>query len=589
MATRTPLTLDDCSGEETGLSSFFIDWISRMATGTTAGTALEPKIFLRNASTAAVAVSPGVSWHNDGASGSSPLPRITLLPGQIKVMRLADIQKTGQIPADATWATVTLGFTGRSADIVAVAMSYDKTSRYGLQTPFSEGISGLMKGGMWHVDDTHNTLITVGNGGDEPTRRQVTLFYNGGQSKYRVEKLLPPGQQTWLNLGEVLRNQVPDSDGETIPSDVMFGSYELRDLDHPVLGLLYEGKLVVDKTYGHASYGCVHCCGYSKSQVSPTPFSGPPGMDNPDTYQAYSVCNAHWDDFDFATNWQSSTPSVATLPTYMLHTVAPGTATGSAKNTLAYQQFVGAPCPNEPMQGSQPVTVAPTVTISGSGYLALLKSGSTGGGNTTTFTATGNPPGGSYSWTAVGGEGNITVSNATSQTVTVQSVAVGTYTVQVKYTVNNQPATATAVGKVQQPGSLGVVSNDTQALACTNLPGSYTTEERLIQYQVLDTSSPPVAVLALNMRASEALAYNSNGCDTPPLNPTTNAVTGTNGYFPAPDMLALCSVNCLPANNSGIPTSTCTNSIAQTWTVNGYAVKSDTVAFTCIGPPTGAP
>jgi hypothetical protein len=42
----------------------------------------------------------------------------------------------------------------------------------------------------------------------------------------------------------VLRNQVPDSDGKTIPADTMFGSYELRDLDHPVLGLLYEGKLV---------------------------------------------------------------------------------------------------------------------------------------------------------------------------------------------------------------------------------------------------------------------------------------------------------------------------------------------------------
>jgi hypothetical protein len=47
----------------------------------------------------------------------------------------------------------------------------------------------------------------------------------------------------------------PDSEGNTVPVDTMTG-YELRDLDHAYVGQLYEGKLVVDKTYGHAAYGC---------------------------------------------------------------------------------------------------------------------------------------------------------------------------------------------------------------------------------------------------------------------------------------------------------------------------------------------
>jgi hypothetical protein len=99
----------------------------------------------------------------------------------------------------------------------------------------------------------------------------------------------------------------------------------------------------------------------------------------------------------------------------------------------------------------------------------------TGGGNTTTLTATGSPSGGTYSWSAVSGQGNISISNTGSQSVTITAVAVGTYTVQVKYTVNNQPGTATTVGKVQQPGSLGVVSNDVQGLVCTNASPSYST------------------------------------------------------------------------------------------------------------------
>ncbi|SRR5579871_785697 len=321
--------------------------------GFPSGTVLEPRIFLRNAGPAAAEVSPIVNWHNDNQSGSMPLPRIRLRPEQMTLLSLADFQKSGQIPEDAMWATVTLGFTGRSGDLVAVATSYDKTNRYGLQTPFSEGLNHLLQGTMWHVDGTHNTLITAGNGGGEPTKAQVTLFYNGGRDRYRMEKLLSPGEQLWLNVGDAIHNQIPDADGKTIPPDVMLGSYELRDLGHPILGLLYEGKLIVDKTYGHASYGCTHCCGYSRAQLAQTPFSGPPNLDNQDEYQAYNVCDSRWDSFDVAFSPYSSNTGVATLPvSLMLHTVGVGGASTSAKNTIEYQANVDT-CQQVDMPGTQ--------------------------------------------------------------------------------------------------------------------------------------------------------------------------------------------------------------------------------------------
>ena len=80
-----------------------------------------------------------------------------------------------------------------------------KIIRYGLQTPFSEALSRLWAGGMWHVDATHNTFITTGNEGSEATQAEVTLFYNGGKSKYRVEKMLSTGQQLWLDVGQLVR------------------------------------------------------------------------------------------------------------------------------------------------------------------------------------------------------------------------------------------------------------------------------------------------------------------------------------------------------------------------------------------------
>ena len=166
------------------------------------------------------------------------------------------------------------------------------------------------------------------------------------------EVIVSEGQQIWLNVGDLLRNQVPDSDGKTVPPDVMSGSYELRDLDHEVLGLLYEGKLVVDKTYGHASYGCGHCCGYSSGRLFLTPFGAPPNIDKQNTYQAYNACTSRYDDFDYAFSPYSSNTGVATLSAGLsLHTVAVGGATTSGKNTVQYGISGG--CPDVDMPDDQ--------------------------------------------------------------------------------------------------------------------------------------------------------------------------------------------------------------------------------------------
>jgi hypothetical protein len=246
------------------------------ALGLPKGTVLVPSIFLRNAGSGPAQVSATVDWRSPTASGSFVLPQLILARGEVKVIKLADYQKGGGISPDATWGTVKVAYSGKRADLIAVAVSYDKESRYGLQTPFSEALSRLWAGGMWHVDGTHNTLIATGNGGSEATTVEATLFYNGGKSKYRMEKMLLPGQQLWLDVGHLIRDQIPDSDGRTLPADTMAGSYELRDLDHAAVGLLYEGKLIIDKNYGHVAYGCASCCGYQNSSLVPNPFAGPP-------------------------------------------------------------------------------------------------------------------------------------------------------------------------------------------------------------------------------------------------------------------------------------------------------------------------
>jgi len=109
--------------------------------GFPAGTTLIPRIFMRNAGAGAAQVSLSVDWRAENKTGSVAPPPVVLSPGEVTVINLADQQKSLQIPPDATWGTVKLTYSGKRAELVAVALSYDEDYRYGLQTPFSENLS----------------------------------------------------------------------------------------------------------------------------------------------------------------------------------------------------------------------------------------------------------------------------------------------------------------------------------------------------------------------------------------------------------------------------------------------------------------
>jgi hypothetical protein len=137
----------------------------------------------------------------------------------------------------------------------------------------------------------------------------------------------------------------------------MSGSYELRDLDHATVGFLYEGKLIIDKTYGHATYGCANCCGYTLATLVPDPFAGPPGISNEDVLEATEQCGGEVVDVTGSGfNWISSDPSVATLPNRTLHTIAVGSATGNAEVTLRWTHPASL-CPTITSAPQQPVGV----------------------------------------------------------------------------------------------------------------------------------------------------------------------------------------------------------------------------------------
>jgi len=228
------------------------------------------------------------------------------------------------------------------------------------------------------------------------------------------------------------------------------------------------------------------------------------------------------------------------------------------------------------LQGVQE-TVKPTITITGPQEVPIAQTGNQGIVNTIQLTASGNPTGGTYSWTANGNAVSLTDQN--SATVIVQGQSAGSATVTVTYTVEQESSSTTQTVTAQYPTSLGA-GETTSTVSCEN--NAYNTQEAHISYNVKDQNGAPIKFP--NMPVAENLSMISDGCNIGTPSPTSGS-TDSNGDFPGPDDLYMCSVLCLPANANQQPTGSCTTKVSQTWFVNWIQVQQKTITFTCAGPP----
>jgi len=227
------------------------------AAGFPSGTILEPIILLRNATAKRQRASITLRWRGDSAKGQVKLPDVNLKPFETRQLEIGPIQKKVGIPDDAHWALVTFTSPASPDDLLAVAASYDSTGRYGAQTPFSDNLGAYWSGGQWQVDATHNAIVAVTNGGNRATEALLTLHFDDGKKNYEIQQTIQPGDQMWLNFADLIHHSVPDRKGNALPVEITSGTYDLEDLNPGLGGNLIEGKVVLDKTWGHLTYGCL--------------------------------------------------------------------------------------------------------------------------------------------------------------------------------------------------------------------------------------------------------------------------------------------------------------------------------------------
>jgi hypothetical protein len=328
------------------------------ALGFPAGTTLQPKVFVRNTSSKAYTAHLRFHWRSATATGKTASLNLVLKPNATQMIDVAMLQAQELIPADAHWAAVILSAPVQPNDLMAVASSYDQTGRYGAQTPFNDQLASHWEGGKWEVDSMHNSLVTVGNGSNKQAKAELTILYNQGSQKYQLEQVLAPDEQMSVDFGKLIRQQVPDKQGRVLPVDLTFGAYRVRDLADSAAGGVYEGKVIVDKTFGHAAYGCGICCGPEFATMEYDPLYVLVSGASDQVVVAPNSCGGGEDNVtgDFPTWWTADT-SIATATKNQINGIAAGSTPHYAQSVLMYWGFkiADSSCPEtqaEPSAGT---------------------------------------------------------------------------------------------------------------------------------------------------------------------------------------------------------------------------------------------
>ena len=304
-----------------------------------AGTELHPLILVRNVADHSATMQLQFNWTGDTWKGTTKGPVLSLGPRETRLVGIESLPDAQKPPALAHWTSVYLSSEDSLPDdVLAVAASYDSSFRYGAQTPFSDQLSSVWKGGEWQYDGLHDSIITIGNATSTPTRALFTLFYNHANSRYEVEKALGPNEQMWIDVGTLIKSGVADSHGNVLPSNITAGSYEFRDMSKPSRASLFEGKVIYDKTNGHASYGCAACCAARSVYLNYNPLYVATNGSFTNGVSDLDDCgNGPEDVSSYFYNWTTQSTSIATTTSQGVHTgVAPGGTTSFTQGQILH-------------------------------------------------------------------------------------------------------------------------------------------------------------------------------------------------------------------------------------------------------------
>jgi len=295
-----------------------------------AGTTFTPYSVLRNMSDTQLSVTPTFWWMEAGIARSAQLKALTLSPNQSRSLDVMSLVSAAGL--ENFNGTVNLAFDvkGKEGALLLAAGSVDQSNNYVFEVmPRGIGESASKSLGHWSTANGEDTMVTVWNPADEAQDFVFRLMFSGGH--YLLPMHFGPRATRTFNISEIVQNQLPDAEGNIIPTTVHEGSATLGgthgDVEH-ILVAMDSGTYNVRKATCGSS--CVYCDGYTTFAM--TPGSASFAVQGTQQYQFIGTYSSGTK-YSVGTNWSSSKTAVTTVASST--GVATGVSPGSA-NAVAY-------------------------------------------------------------------------------------------------------------------------------------------------------------------------------------------------------------------------------------------------------------
>jgi hypothetical protein len=532
----------------------------------------QPHLILRNTSSGSITARPKFLTSTGIDVETFKLSPIKLAPYEVTEVNLKPLMAAADSRADLETVSVHVANSGAAGSLVGALYSTNMKTGVTYDVPLRDSGPPNASAGAYPVrlDGDYTTVLSITNVGKKPGRFSLQINYQGGA--YVLDAIsVNQGQTKTYDIRKLRDEQTLDREGNPFPLAMETGQIRWSMLGDGSTRMTGRAEVVSIRDGVSSSYSCGICCPYSHFDgwIIPSVTSGLIGGTmqftakerQRDCYgNLFGPYNAGVVD-----SWWSDDATVATVSYNGLGTgVGSGTTSVWASwTTDTWMEDLNSMC--EDTQGTEmqagDMTVRPSVVISGPTSVVLDTSGEPGVNKSIQLIGTGNPSGGTFSWST--NSSNVTLSNTSSDTVTVTSAnassARNDVTITLVYAVNGQGNSATKQITVVKPTFIKFESQSTDPTGRNC--GTYNSYLTQRFYSVWDQFSPAGQITGVNYFINESFSNRSTTCP-----PYVGVVGGGIYQVLAPDSFSYCNDNC---RNGG----SCVQSADQSITVNGFPVS----------------
>lgn len=330
------------------------------------GTTFTPYSVLRNISDAPLTVTPTVWWMAGGSARSAPLQGLTIAPSQSQSLDVKSLISAAGLGNFNGSVNLEFSVQGKEGGLLLQGGSVDQSNTYVFEVnPRGVFDSGSKSLGYWSTANGDDTMVTLWNPADEAQDLVFRVVFSGGH--YLLPMHFGPRETHGFNMSEIIRNQVPDAEGNIIPATVQEGSATIsgtHEVAEHILVAVDVGIYNVRKAT--CGGGCVYCDGYTS--FGSYPGSAAFAVQRTQQYQALGTWSSGVQ-YNVANSWSSNHTSIATINSNGLAT---GVSAGVAQFSAPFGPdpiYTGETC----FSGGSPFCPAPPAsgTMGGTGTVQV--------------------------------------------------------------------------------------------------------------------------------------------------------------------------------------------------------------------------